>query len=372
MRILLLSAYDAASHRRWREGLVAHFPGHDWRVLTLPARHFSWRIRGNSLTWAFAERAVLEAGYDVIVATSMVDLASLKGLVPALAEVPSLVYFHENQFAYPRSEGQFESVDPQLVTLYAALAADRLAFNSDYNRRTFLDGAECLLARFPDAVPDGVVDLLATRSVVLPVPLEEACFGPPRDVPPTADPLHVIWNHRWEYDKGPDRLLAAVERLIERRVDFELSVLGECFRRQPAEFETLRKCLGAEPGRLRHWGHIESGDEYRAYLRTGDVVLSTALHDFQGLSVMEGVAAGCVPLVPDRVAYPDWFAADCRYPSHVDDGAREADAVAGAIETLDAQKRGGSLPPPPPMDRFGWRVLAPRYARLLADVAVGR
>src|SRR5690606_31607509 len=56
MRILLLSAYDADSHRRWREGLVRELPQHAWTVLALPPRHFSWRIRGNALSWAFGER----------------------------------------------------------------------------------------------------------------------------------------------------------------------------------------------------------------------------------------------------------------------------------------------------------------------------
>jgi len=52
MKILLLSAYDAASHRHWREMLVTGFPEHDWTVLTLPPRHFNWRMRGNALSWA--------------------------------------------------------------------------------------------------------------------------------------------------------------------------------------------------------------------------------------------------------------------------------------------------------------------------------
>ena len=90
MRILLLSAYDAHSHRRWRQGLVAAFPEWQWTVLTLPPRYFSWRVRGNSLSWAFSERETLEQPYDVLIATSMTDLSALKGLVPALASVPSL------------------------------------------------------------------------------------------------------------------------------------------------------------------------------------------------------------------------------------------------------------------------------------------
>ena len=101
MRILLLSAYDADSHIYWRKGLVAHLPEHQWTVLTLPGRYFSWRMRGNSMSWAFSEYETLSQPYDLVIATSMTDLSALRGFVPSLANTPTLVYFHENQFAYP-------------------------------------------------------------------------------------------------------------------------------------------------------------------------------------------------------------------------------------------------------------------------------
>ena len=71
-------------------------------------------FRGNPLSWAVSERAELERDYDLVVATSMVDLATLKGLVPSLANTPSVVYFHENQFAYPLSAEQHNSIEPQM------------------------------------------------------------------------------------------------------------------------------------------------------------------------------------------------------------------------------------------------------------------
>lgn len=369
MHILLLSAYDAASHRRWREGLVAQFPEHDWRVLTLPARHFSWRIRGNSLTWAMSDRDVLEQDYDLLVATSMVDLSTLKGLVPKLADVPSIAYFHENQFAYPASGRQFDSVDPQMVTLYTALAADRLAFNSDYNRMTFLDGVDALLSRLPDAVPAGVVDALSTASVVLPVPLEDECFASGSATSSNGGPLHVIWNHRWEYDKGPDRLLAVVDRLLTCEVDFAISVLGQSFREQPGEFAALRSRLDDHPGRLRRWGFVENADAYRAVLTSGDIVLSTSIHDFQGLAVLEGVAAGCLPLVPDRLCYPEWFSDPFLYASGLEDGAREADAVVTALQQYADRREAGEPLAPPSVEHLAWSTLAERYQALLLDTA---
>ena len=97
----------------------------------------------------------------------MVDPATLKGLVPNLAATPSLVYFHENQFAYPLSEQQHDSIDPQMVNLYSVLAADKVLFNSEYNRQSFLQGCGDLLQQFPDAVPPKIVDILSQRSEVL-------------------------------------------------------------------------------------------------------------------------------------------------------------------------------------------------------------
>jgi len=337
-------------------------------VLALPARHFSWRIRGNGLSWAYAERDILERGFDLVIATSMVDLATLRGLVPALASVPAIAYFHENQFAYPASERQFESIEPQMVNLYTALAAERVVFNSDYNRHSFLDGVAALLAKLPDAVPGGVVDALAGKATVLPVALEAEVFQAPCER--ASGPLHVIWNHRWEYDKGPDRLLAIIERLLDHGVEFQLSVLGEHFRQVPDAFARLQRRLDTDGNRLRQWGYVDSVDDYRTCLAAGDIVLSTALHDFQGLSMLEAVAAGCLPLVPDRLSYPEWFASEFRYASRIEAIDSEADSAADAIERLALAKAAGELPAAPSVSRLGWPALRPQYAELLSQVAV--
>ncbi|MDC0414664.1 DUF3524 domain-containing protein, partial [Gammaproteobacteria bacterium] len=105
-KILLLSAYDAMSHTIWRRRLAAMFPEHEWTQLALPPRHFNWRIRGNSLQWALNEQDALTQDYDLLIATSMVDLASLRGFVPSLSKIPTLLYFHENQFVYPEGNTQ--------------------------------------------------------------------------------------------------------------------------------------------------------------------------------------------------------------------------------------------------------------------------
>ena len=72
-KILLLSPYDAMSHRFWRQGLTQFLTAEIANVeilnVTLPARYFSWRHRGNSLSLAFDKR--LNNQFDLVIATSM-------------------------------------------------------------------------------------------------------------------------------------------------------------------------------------------------------------------------------------------------------------------------------------------------------------
>lgn len=362
MRILLLSAYDAVSHRQWRQGLVAALPQHDWTVLTLPARHFRWRIRGNGLSWAMGERETLMRAYDLVLATSMVDLATLRGLVPPLAALPAVLYFHENQFAYPQSAEAHASLEPRMVTLYSALAADRLVFNSEHNRTTFLDGVAALLLRMPDAVPPGIVAGLADKACVIPVPLDDEVFAAPPASRP--DILTLVWNHRWEYDKAPQRFFRALERLEADGLPFRVHLLGQRFRRIPALFQTMRRTLADQ---VLSWGWRERREDYLAVLRESHLAVSTALHDFQGLALQEAVASGCVPVVPDRLAYPEHYAAEFRYASFPDDEAAEVDALVGHLRKRAARLQAGRLPAPPSLAHLSWQRLRQEYENVLTD-----
>lgn len=371
MKILLLSAYDAASHRRWRLDLQQQFPDYQWTQLALPPRYFSWRVRGNSMSWAFSQRELLEQEYDLLIATSMVDLSALRGFVPSLARIPSLLYFHENQFYYPASEEQFSSVEPQMISLYSALCADALVFNSDCNRTSFIAGAEMLLRKLPDHVPGGLVELLRSRSQVLSVPLARSCFSAN---PKKADKLTLIWNHRWEYDKGPERLLAMLKIYFAQTashandIPFTLHVVGQQFRQQPAAFAEI-KALLIEHNALGQWGFIDHAATYRCLLDESHLVLSTALHDFQGLSVLEAVAAGCIPLLPDRQAYPEWFGANYCYASDMANPEREAQSMAQALQVLVRDFAQGKVCRAPDIERFSWTRLHGCYAELFTGLA---
>lgn len=363
---LLISAYDARSHRRWRVGVVDACPAFDWTAIALPPRHFAWRVRGNALGLLEpVRRAALGRPPALVLATSMTDVVALRALCPALASTPLVVYFHENQFAYPSRAGHTGDdrlEDVRFASVLRALAADRVVFNSAWNRDSFLAGARALLARMPDAVPAFVAERLAARSELLPVPLEDACFGVAESVNGRASgPFTLVWNHRWEHDKAPERLHAALLHVRAAGVRFRLHVLGERFRDAPEIFRAFERDF---PDALGHFGFVPDPSAYRAVLAESDVVVSTALQDFQGLSVLDAVAAGCDALAPARLAYPEFLPERCLYASFPADPEAEAQALATALLARVPQRS-----PAPDLADLAWSNLAPRYGALLAGAA---
>ena len=388
-RVLLLCGYDADSHRRLRSGLRAAFRAVEWIEIALPPRHFAWRAAGNAL--AFAAQ-VPRLHYDRLLACAPVDLASLRGLRPDLASVPTVLYLHDNEFAWPDNPREQGRLDRQFRQTLALLAADRVCVNSRFNAVTLLDGVRRMLDGFPDQVPATTVVDIEARLDVLPVPLEDALFEAPAlermsadrtpdqtspgrapvtapvfatrypdpDPDPDPDLLELIWNHRWEWDKGPDRLPELVRSLRAARVPFRLHVLGQRFRRQPPAFTVLEQLLPPGDPARGQIGRVEGTSDYRRLLRAGDFVLSTALHEFQGLAVQEAIALGCVPCVPDRLAYSEWIPAVYRATSHPRDARADAEALVERLLALRA-----SATPAPDVSALAWSTLETRWKALL-------
>lgn len=365
-----MSAYHAESHRYWCEALINQFPEYEWTLLSLPARYFSWRIRGNPLSFLQEYQQALSQSYDLCMATSMVDLATLKGIVPALSNTPCMLYFHENQFAYPASDKQHNSLEPKMVNLYSAMAADKILFNSEYNRSTFLQGVDALMQSMPDYKPQKLGEQLLPKSCVLSVPLaintDNNTQFRIRAVPKTVPKL--LWNHRWEYDKGPDLLLEVIRQLEESGKEYRLAIVGQQFRQIPAAFEKIKSMIdNSQTLELEQWGYLESIEEYKQCLAESDLVLSTAMHDFQGLAVLEAVAAGCIPVLPNRLVYPEWFD-DCYLYSKDARPRTSAISACQLIETLASKSSKSSKRKLPDIYHLSWEVLRPKYQQIINDL----
>ncbi len=333
MRVLALCPYHAGSHERflneWRER--SH---HDFEVRHLPARHFKWRWRQAPVGLAQQVGALDDAGrtFDLIWTTALWNVAELRGLLPArYRNLPICTYFHENQFNYPsrsteRDAARGWDVNLPLDNWVSGLCSEQIWFNSAYNRQVYLDGARALLTRMPDETSLDTLDVLRNKSRIMPPGIDVESFVPWSNARSSHDPLVIGWVSRWEHDKRPDLFLLALHRMKKMGIPFKLLALGQQFQSGSAPQLQLQELCS---GQLLHAGYLVDRQEYAAQLGRADVVVSTAEHEFFGLGILEAVAAGCIPCVPDRVVYPELYPDACRYAAHSDE-----DVVAALSEKI--------------------------------------
>jgi glycosyltransferase involved in cell wall biosynthesis len=183
--------------------------------------------------------------------------------------------------------------------------------------------------------------------------------------------MRILWAARWEYDKDPDTFFRALDLLGQREVDFRLSVIGPKFRDVPPIFAWAAERF---VDRIDRWGYQRSGADYGSALIEADVVVSTAAHEFFGLSVAEAAAAGAFPVLPRRLAYPEVFsdAAGRTAEAIFHDGT--ADGLAARLAELAAFCRQGRLQEMAAglaeqiARRFSWKHVAGILDNALADV----
>ena len=313
MRILYIEPFETGSHAHFGR-ILSKGAWASWSAVTLPGRHWQWRMRGSAAHIACEERDRLHGKHDLLLASSFLPLAELVGLVPHLASTPRVLYFHENQLAYPVLERRERDMHYGFTQMISALAATHCVFNSAYNLESFVTEGEALLERMPDCRLEGWASRLRERSSVLPVPLEIGRCADFDELPRDArseGPL-ILWNHRWEHDKNPEDFFEALFELQRRDVPFRVAVCGQRFGREPEIFARAKVALNP---RIDHWGHLEDRADYLGLLSRAQLVVSTARQEFQGLSVLEAVGHGACPLVPDRLAYREIYPASDRYES---------------------------------------------------------
>lgn len=373
MRILAVEPYFGLSHESFLEGYRTH-SRHSVELWTLPPRKWKWRMRGSA--FHFAER--MEASgdsddgppFDAILASDFLNLPDFLALARhRLGTIPAIAYFHENQITYPLGEHAPADYHYGWINVSTALSADRILFNSQYHRGEFLGSIREVFDRMPDHVPDVLLRRLVDRSGVFPVGIDFAehdCAlrGVPRQESRT--PV-ILWNHRWEYDKGPDLFFDVLVRLREEGVDFRLVVCGQSFKNRPPVFAEMKKKFA---DRIDHFGFFPSRDDYLAAVRQCDVVVSTAVHEFFGVSVAEAVYLGCLPVLPKRLSYPEIIPPHL-HPIFLYDGDEDLAAFLGAflreppVEYRQELRRA--------VTRFHWRELAPTLDREFeAVVAAGK
>ena len=335
LRVLALQPYFGGSHKHFHESWVSH-SRHDWTTLSLPSRHWKWRMRHASIFFneSIRERVIAGESWDLIFCTDMLNVAEFKGLIASnaatansVSKTPIVVYFHENQFAYPIRPGHQPDQHFPFTNFMSILAADEAWFNSQFNFDSMQEGLKRHAARWPDFKPTHAIESLPTKVKVQHLGIEQ----PPIDIEEYArqrsernlsnQPLRIVWAARWEHDKNPEDLLEALRILKSQEVPFQLSVLGQSFANSPSAFEEIKKAFQVQ---ILRWGFQETRQQYWEALAECDVYVSTANHEFFGLAAAEAIAAGLYPLFPNRLAYPELLKVALK-PTIVDASINPAD-----------------------------------------------
>ncbi|TNF25722.1 MAG: DUF3524 domain-containing protein [Deltaproteobacteria bacterium] len=350
MKITALESWYGGSHKQWLDGLSKH-SSHDFELLTMTDSHWKWRMQGGSLELA-AQYKSQKRSPDLILSSSMVDLSLFDSLAKT-QDIPKVIYFHENQFAYPVSEMDTDKLNARdqhyaFINLKSALIANSLLFNSQYNMNSFLDGVKEIRNILPDYTDSIDLKALEKKSSVVPLGFD-LIFKKPKvlDVPV------ILWNHRFEYDKNPDDFFNLMIDLKEENFNFKLIVLGEGSEKSSLWKERLKDST-------LHWGKVDTREEYFKWLDLATIIPITSNQDFFGISIVEAISRGLHPFLPNRLAYPELIPESERknvFYTDISDLRSRIKMGISEMTVLECQKH---------LTQYEWKNLIGRYDSILS------
>lgn len=309
-RLLYVESYGAGSH---------------WRVARLLQRRSKHRIdivrlardnwRALALTGHRAISAALDTlapeRFDAIVFSGPADTQRVMSRLPAYwTSIPTIAYFHESQWTYPA-----DGVDrlPHLVShLETVESCDAIWFNSRYHRDIFRRTA--LRHRSPSvrALAASILPDHWHKTNVIYPPVQIAARPVRR-----SEELTISWSARWERDKRPDIMLDVIRELVRMNVKIRLHILGSD--RLHWE-ETVSRNEAVNGTVADKSGFLHRGDYEEAFAGS-DVWLSTAEHEYFGVSAIEASLLGAIPVVPNALAYRETLPSAIFYPPGDIEGA---------------------------------------------------
>ncbi|MBW2276723.1 MAG: DUF3524 domain-containing protein [Deltaproteobacteria bacterium] len=363
-RVAIVEPWLGESHATLFQGVARHSEL-ECAILGLPAARWRWRMRLGS--WPLAEKlAALDPLPDALLVSDYVNLPVLFGLAPRAAQLPTAVYFLENQLTYPRRPGRPADFEFAAINLLTCLAATRCVFCSANQLEAFLEALPSFLSGDLEAAKraEATIAAIAEKASVIPIGVDLARFDRARDerTERRGKPLRLVWPHRFEHDKNPDDFFEVLIELADEGLDFEVAAVGKVYRDQPPSMHEARQKLGQ---RIVTWGFLE-GDAYPLELAAADVVVSTAWQETQGIAVIEAVRAGCDPLLPDRLSYPEVLgpalAEKHLYTSKGDLRRRLRWMMRHPDRLRDLSDHWRE------MERFGWPTVAPQFDAMLLEM----
>ena len=299
--VAIIEPFYSGSHKYWVDRLSQYIPSS--KAFTLPGRYWKWRMAAGAQELAEQVNSS-NNDFSVFLVTDMLDVPKFKGfLKPPYSTKPIVLYMHENQVSYPNQEDVDTDRYYGLINYQSVCAANEVWFNSEFHRQSFFSNMRSFLHPFPDSKSlINRLDKVFAKTIVVPLGID---FNEINQTPSDrGDTPRILWNNRWEHDKNPESFFHVLMKLKEKGYDFELVVCGESYSKSPRIFEEARSVLSKE---IVHWGFVESRNQYFELLKTCHVLPVTNNQEFFGLSVMEAIAAGVHPILPNRLSYPELY-----------------------------------------------------------------
>lgn len=240
---------------------------------------------------------------DVLLVSSMTNLPAFLALTsPRFAHTPKVMMMHENQLTQPMPDGMERDLTYCYINYLSMLSADRLLFTTRHHLNELLEALPDFLENFPDDKHYNTVDKIREKSRVMYPGLNLSVFDKQPDVRHKNRRPVIVWNQRWQFDRNPSTFFKVLNRLNDIDLEFDLILAGDTKHRKPEEFEEAWRRFGDQ---ITHFGYVEDVESYSRLLHSGDIVVSTATHEFFCVAIMEAIYCGCHPLVPNRLHYPE-------------------------------------------------------------------
>ncbi|XP_040416605.1 glycosyltransferase-like domain-containing protein 1 isoform X9 [Cygnus olor] len=291
----------------------------------------SWRSRELQVDEGgfFWCRYQFDAFLPILFASSVLNLAELAALRPDLGKLKKVLYFHENQLAYPVQNWKERDFQYGYNQILSCLVADVVVFNSAFNMESFLTSIGKFMKLIPDHRPKDLEKIIRPKCQVLYFPVrfpDVSRFMPEHKLAHLENLIGVKSNgDAYQFAGLPGQQKSrALGGLMKNSNVCRESGLCEA---QPGlcttQHEGLHSPLTA-PERLNKSEASESTnpcqEEDKQHLTfnlcniwSGMDYQQRPLHVAWPHRWVEAVYCGCYPLCPKALVYPEIFPAEYLY-----------------------------------------------------------
>ena len=159
--------------------------------------------------------------------------------------------------------------------------------------------------------------------------------------------------------KIPVHFFKMLKKIKQLNIPFKLVILGEQFSTEMDDFTQARNYFTDE---IVHIGYADSFEEYAKWLWKSDFIPVTSNQEFFGASVMEAVYCRTIPILPNRLTYPELFSRKL-FPYLFYEN--ENDLESKMIDLIQNEKKLKLDNLYKLIVRYDWQNIAPQYDKII-------